>query len=97
MLRAEVLETMLYAGCVTWSPRAYLYDMLREPPTASRLAASVHEATTLRYSYMRPDSHTQLPKKRLRPLFFPPFSLEMPPFPSIMYHNASFLYGEYVV
>ena len=27
MLRAEVLETMLY-GCVTWSPRACLYDTL---------------------------------------------------------------------
>ena len=26
MLRAEVLETMLY-GCVTWSPRACYYDM----------------------------------------------------------------------
>ena len=28
MLRAEVLETMLY-GCVTWSPRAFHYDTLR--------------------------------------------------------------------
>ena len=28
MLRAEVLETMLY-GCVTWSPRACHYDRLR--------------------------------------------------------------------
>ena len=28
MLRAEVLETMLY-GCVTWSPRACPYDTLR--------------------------------------------------------------------
>ena len=28
MLRAEVLETMLY-GCVTWSPRACHYDTLR--------------------------------------------------------------------
>ena len=28
MLRAEVLETKLY-GCVTWSPRACHYDMLR--------------------------------------------------------------------
>ena len=28
MLRAEVLETML-CGCVTWSPRACLYDTLR--------------------------------------------------------------------
>ena len=28
MLRAEVLETMLY-GCVTWSPRACRYDSLR--------------------------------------------------------------------
>ena len=28
MLRAEVLETMLY-GCVTWSPRACRYDTLR--------------------------------------------------------------------
>ena len=28
MLRAEVLETMLY-GCVTWSPRACHYDALR--------------------------------------------------------------------
>ena len=28
MLRAEVLETMLY-GCVTWSPRACYYDTLR--------------------------------------------------------------------
>ena len=28
MLRAGVLETMLY-GCVTWSPRAYHYDTLR--------------------------------------------------------------------
>ena len=28
MLRAEVLETMLY-GCVMWSPRAYHYDTLR--------------------------------------------------------------------
>ena len=28
MLRAEVLETMLY-GCITWSPRACHYDMLR--------------------------------------------------------------------
>ena len=27
MLRAEVLETMLY-GCVTWSPRACHYDTL---------------------------------------------------------------------
>ena len=27
MLRAEVLETMLY-GCVTWSPRAFHYDTL---------------------------------------------------------------------
>ena len=30
MLRAEVLETMLY-GCVTWSPRACHYDTLRRP------------------------------------------------------------------
>ena len=29
MLRAEVLETMLY-GCVTWSPRACHYDTLRQ-------------------------------------------------------------------
>ena len=28
ILRAEVLETMLY-GCVTWSPRACHYDTLR--------------------------------------------------------------------
>ena len=28
MLRAEVLETMLY-GCVTWSPRACHYETLR--------------------------------------------------------------------
>ena len=28
MLRAEVLETMLY-GCITWSPRACHYDKLR--------------------------------------------------------------------
>ena len=28
MLRAEILETMLY-GCVTWSPRACHYDTLR--------------------------------------------------------------------
>ena len=28
MLRAEVLETMLY-GCITWSPRACQYDTLR--------------------------------------------------------------------
>ena len=28
MLRAEILETMLYA-CVTWSPRACHYDTLR--------------------------------------------------------------------
>ena len=28
MLRAEVLETMLY-GCFTWSPRACYYDTLR--------------------------------------------------------------------
>ena len=28
MLRAEVLETMLY-GCVTWNPRACHYDTLR--------------------------------------------------------------------
>ena len=28
MLRAEVLETMLY-GCVTWSPRPCHYDTLR--------------------------------------------------------------------
>ena len=28
MLRAEVLETMMY-GCVTWSPRACHYDTLR--------------------------------------------------------------------
>ena len=28
MLRAEVLEAMLY-GCVTWSPRACHYDTLR--------------------------------------------------------------------
>ena len=28
MLRAEVLETMLY-GCVTWIPHAYHYDTLR--------------------------------------------------------------------
>ena len=28
MLRAEVLETMLY-GCVTWSPRTSYYDTLR--------------------------------------------------------------------
>ena len=28
MLRAEVLEAMLY-GCVAWSPRAYHYDTLR--------------------------------------------------------------------
>ena len=27
MLKAEVLEAMLY-GCVTWSPRAYHYDRL---------------------------------------------------------------------
>ena len=31
MLRAEVLETMLY-GCVTWSPRACHYDTLRRAP-----------------------------------------------------------------
>ena len=30
MLRAEVLETMLY-GCVTWSPRACHYDTLHRP------------------------------------------------------------------
>ena len=29
MLRAEVLETMMY-GCVTWSPRACRYDTLRQ-------------------------------------------------------------------
>ena len=29
MLRAEVLETMLY-GCVTWNPRACHYDTLRK-------------------------------------------------------------------
>ena len=29
MLRAEVLETMLY-GCVTWSPHACHYDTLRQ-------------------------------------------------------------------
>ena len=29
MLRAEVLETMLF-GCVTWSPRACPYDTLRQ-------------------------------------------------------------------
>ena len=29
MLRTEVLATMLY-GCVTWSPRAYHYDTLRQ-------------------------------------------------------------------
>ena len=29
MLRAEILETMLY-GCVTWSPRACHYDTLRQ-------------------------------------------------------------------
>ena len=29
MLKAEVLETMLY-GCVTWSPRACHYDTLRQ-------------------------------------------------------------------
>ena len=29
MLRAEVLETMLY-GCVTWSPRACHYDTVRQ-------------------------------------------------------------------
>ena len=28
MLKAEVLESMLY-GCVTWSPRSYHYDALR--------------------------------------------------------------------
>ena len=28
MLRAKVLETMMY-GCVTWSPRACHYDTLR--------------------------------------------------------------------
>ena len=28
MLKAEVLETLLY-GCVTWSPRACHYDTLR--------------------------------------------------------------------
>ena len=28
MLRAEILETMVY-GCVTWSPRACHYDMVR--------------------------------------------------------------------
>ena len=31
MLRAEVLETMLY-GCATWSPRACHYDTLRRAP-----------------------------------------------------------------
>ena len=34
MLRAEVLETMLY-GCVTWSPRACHYDTLHGPTTGS--------------------------------------------------------------
>ena len=34
MLRAEVLETMLY-GCVTWSPRACHYDSCAEPTTGS--------------------------------------------------------------
>ena len=29
MLGAEVLETMLYGGCVTWSPSACHYDRLR--------------------------------------------------------------------
>ena len=29
MLRAKVLETMLY-GCATWSPRACHYDTLRQ-------------------------------------------------------------------
>ena len=29
VLRAEVLETMLY-GCVTWNPRACCYDTLRQ-------------------------------------------------------------------
>ena len=32
MLRAVVLETMLY-GCVTWSPRACHYDTLRQATT----------------------------------------------------------------
>ena len=31
MLRAEVLETMLY-GCVTWSPRPSHYDTLHRAP-----------------------------------------------------------------
>ena len=34
MLKAEVLETMLY-GCVTWSPRACHHYALRRPTTAS--------------------------------------------------------------
>ena len=34
MLRAKVLETMLY-GCVTWSPHACHYDTCAKPTTGS--------------------------------------------------------------
>ena len=44
MLRAEVLETMLY-GCVTSSPRACHNDTLRRAPPGYWLAASVGENT----------------------------------------------------
>ena len=45
MLRAEVLETMLY-GCVTWSPRAATTTRCAEPTTGSWLAPSVGGSTT---------------------------------------------------
>ena len=44
MLRAEVLETTLY-GCVTWSPRAYHYGMLRRVHHRFLTRASVGEST----------------------------------------------------
>ena len=54
MLRAEVLETMLY-GCVTWSPRVCHYDTLRQAHHSflTQFAASVGERTiapTTRFS-----------------------------------------------
>ena len=59
MLRAEVLETMLY-GCVTWSPRAYHYDTLRR----------VHHSFLTRCIVWRKINHADHPVSYLDTLIF---------------------------
>ena len=54
MLKAEVLEIMLYS-CVTWSPRACHYDTLRRAPhrlLARCIGRRKHNRTDYPISYM---------------------------------------------